>query len=461
MIFIFCFLPLTLALYFFRPSINYRNSVLLVTSVLFYIWGELWNVWIISLTVFVSYIFALSLSKEDHHPRRQIKLSMGIGLILIILIYFKYAGFLIDLVNHILPLNFSIPVVVTTIPLGISFFSFHAISYLIDVFHNRVRAEKRPHVVALYFFLFPHQIAGPIVRYQLFASQVFQRSQTLEDFAQGIERFIIGLAKKVLIANSVASTADVVFGLPTHHLSTALAWYGILSYALQIYFDFSGYSDMAIGLARVFGIHFHENFNYPYRSLSVTEFWRRWHISLSSWFRDYLYIPLGGNRHSPLRTYLNLLVVFFFCGLWHGASATFIVWGIWHGLFLVFERLGISKILKKIKILGFFWTLLVVLCGWVFFRADSLSSSFAFLKTMFDGCVGGEEAHYQLALLFSNQVANLGFLSGLIFSSGHVAQWIRRPRSSYIYNCSLLLLFILTLSRLADGTFNPFIYFRF
>ena len=284
------------------------------------------------------------------------------------------------------------------LPIGISFFTFHAISYVIDVYRRDATAQKSPVHAALYLLLFPQLIAGPIIRYRDIADQLARRVVTLDDFAYGVRRFVIGLAKKVLIANVVAGPADQIFAMPPAELSTAHAWLGIVCYTLQIYFDFSGYSDMAIGLGRMFGFRFPENFRWPYIATSVTAFWRRWHISLSTWFRDYLYIPLGGNRVSPARRYRNLVTVFFLCGLWHGASWNFVIWGLWHGSFLVIERV-LHAIARQISprrdhaiaahpeslawpIWPHVYTLVVVMIGWVFFRAETLPGAIAFLRSL-------------------------------------------------------------------------------
>ncbi|MBX7230522.1 MAG: hypothetical protein K1X29_00415 [Bdellovibrionales bacterium] len=313
--------------------------------------------------------------------------------------------------------------------------------------------------MALYFFLFPHQIAGPIVRYSHFVLDSGARLISRSDFYIGIERFILGLSKKVLISNFVAYSVDKIFATPPTHLSTILAWLGAVNYTLQIYFDFSGYSDMAIGLARMFGFHFQENFDFPYRSRSVTEFWRRWHISLSSWFRDYLYIPLGGNRYSISRTYINLIIVFFLCGLWHGACWTFVVWGLWHGLFLIIERLGVEKYLSKNNWLSHFWTLGIVVTGWVFFRSESVSFALSFIKLMFS--FESQSVNAYQAFIFNTGI--LGMVLGILFCTGHLAICIKNcfKKVMGLYEILLLLIFMLSLSRLAGATFNPFIYFRF
>jgi alginate O-acetyltransferase complex protein AlgI len=362
------------------------------------------------------------------------------------------------------------------LPLGISFFTFHALSYVIDISRRKIR-RGGPLDFAVYMTLFPHAIAGPIVRYGDIAGQIRERVVTSAGFADGVRRFIIGLAKKVLVANSVAVTADAIFALPADELNFSLSWLGITCYTLQIYFDFSGYSDMAIGLAKLFGIDFLENFNYPYAARSLTEFWRRWHISLSTWFRDYLYIPLGGNRLGPIRTYLNLVTVFFLCGLWHGASWTFAAWGLFHGTFLVLERCGLGRVVDSLWVpVRHFYTLVVVAAGWVLFRADTFNHALAFLEAM-GGLGHGTGLAYHPALYIDTQVV-LALIAGVIGSMpfvpstgrlesdllGHAsgrASWLLRHGLAVTELAALSLLFVASAMSLAAGTYNPFIYFRF
>ena len=338
-LFLFVFLPILLGLYALAGP-RYRNLVLLTASLLFYVWGE--GAYVLVMIAIIAINFGLGRRVEmlAGRDRAKITVAVAVAVNLGLLIAFKYSNFLVDQLNVVLGalrgphLKLS-PV---HLPLGISFFTFHAISYVVDIHRHKTQGGK-PLDFALYMTLFPHSIAGPIVRYGDIAGQIAGRVITTAGFAEGIRRFIIGLAKKMLVANTVAVAADAIFALPGGELNFSLAWLGVACYTLQIYFDFSGYSDMAIGLAKLFGIDFLENFNYPYSARSITEFWRRWHISLSSWFRDYLYIPLGGNRCGRVRNYLNLISVFFLCGLWHGASWTFAAWGLFHGAFLVLERM--------------------------------------------------------------------------------------------------------------------------
>jgi len=341
-VFVFLFLPLLLLGYALTPRAA-QNTLLLLASLLFYAWGEGFFVLVMLGSIAFNYLVGLLLEAGRGRRRlRPLALLLGVAGNLALLIVFKYAGFLVTNLNLLLAgLKLpALPVPALHLPIGISFFTFQAMSYVIDVYRDRIPVQKHPLRIALYIALFPQLIAGPIVRYQHIARQLTRRVVTRPGLAEGIRRFILGLGKKMLLANVLAVPVDKIFAIPAHQLTTSVAWLGVVCYALQIYFDFSGYSDMAIGLGRMFGFRFLENFRYPYLARTITDFWRRWHISLSSWFRDYVYIPLGGNRRGPLRTYRNLVIVFLLCGLWHGASWTFVAWGLFHGLFLAIERLG-------------------------------------------------------------------------------------------------------------------------
>ncbi|GAB4420834.1 MAG: hypothetical protein Fur0044_17960 [Anaerolineae bacterium] len=347
-------------------------------------------------------------------------------------------------------------------------------SYVIDVYRKETDVQLNPINCALYVGLFPQLIAGPIVRYRDVAQQIVSRTITSRQFSLGIQRFIFGLAKKVILANTLGEVADKIFEIPGPDLTTGLAWLGIACYTLQIYFDFAGYSDMAIGLGRMFGFEFLENFNYPYVAQSIREFWRRWHISLSTWFRDYLYIPLGGNRGSWLRTYFNLWIVFFLCGLWHGASWNFVIWGALHGAYLVVERLGWQNYLDRLwRPLQHGYTLLLVMIGWVFFRADSLSHALQYLASMAGFTQADGLQYYALFYLEPRTVLTL--LAGCVFATP-VAHWTSRRLQEVMnnprfdgwraipdvgYYAVLVILFLLSTAYLAAGTYNPFIYYRF
>jgi alginate O-acetyltransferase complex protein AlgI len=358
------------------------------------------------------------------------------------------------------------------LPIGISFYTFQGISYTLDIYWGNIRANRNFLDYGTYVAMFPHQIAGPIVRYADIAPELTKRTVTIEKFGIGAERFIIGLAKKILMANTFASVADVIFNAPPTSYSAATAWLGIVFYALQIYYDFSGYSDMAIGLGKMLGFDFKENFNYPYIAHSVQDFWRRWHISLSSWFRDYLYIPLGGNRRSRVRVYGNLLLVFFITGLWHGASWNFIVWGLYHGLFLLIERAGLSKLLARVwPPVAHVYTLVVVLIGWVFFRIENLPDAINYLQKMIGlGPVITVEAFAPSYFINIETVVILTL--GILLATpiyNHFHQWWERRApyfparlvSDSLYTFGLLALFVTTIMYLAPDTYNPFIYFRF
>lgn len=464
--FVFFFLPIVMGTYWALRGDRARNLWLLAASVLFYFWGEQFRIAALLLTVAISYGFGARLARSKRQKGKKRILIAGVALQLALLVGLKYLGFIGTTVNQLLTLlatGIQMPVLTTRLPLGVSFFVFHGISYLVDSYRGHIKPERRFSVVSLYFFLFPHQVAGPIVRYKTFAENADDRKIREDDLAYGIERFIQGLAKKVLIANLVAQGADAVFALPVDDLSTPLAWLGAVCYTLQIYFDFSGYSDMAIGLARMFGFHFHENFNFPYKATSVTDFWRRWHISLSSWFRDYVYIPLGGNRASKVRTYCNLVIVFLLCGLWHGANWTFLIWGAWHGLFLVIERMGFEAVISKHRLTARIWTMLVAVLGWVIFRAESLGQAGMFFRQMFSLQWERGDSAYQTHLIVQPLLA-IGIALGVLFATGDAGRWVRERMADKrwpVYATLLMAAFVLSMSRVAGSTFNPFIYFRF
>lgn len=478
-VFLFGFLPLLLALYFVCPK-PLRNVLLLSASLWFYAWGEPSLVVLMLLSTAMNYGFGRWVESAKDATRAKWIVAFAVALNLGLLVYFKYAGFLIDSVNVLLG-EIGVPLLnrpSVTLPIGISFYTFQAMSYVIDVYRRQARAERNPINVALYIALFPQLIAGPIVRYTDVAAQIKNRAIDSDGFAFGIQRFVVGLAKKMLIANSAASVADAVFDIPDAQLSTSVAWLGIVCYTVQIYFDFSGYSDMAIGLGRMFGFQFLENFNYPYIAKSVTDFWRRWHISLSSWYRDYLYIPLGGNRCAGWRVSLNLMIVFVLCGLWHGASWNFAAWGVYHGAFLMLERQGLGRWLERLwRPLRHLYALLAVLGGWVLFRALTLSHGIAYFKAL-AGFGAAANAKYPLAMYFDRGLAVV-LLAGLIGSTPWIPWLANRLRameetqphaapstairfaSGSLRLGSLMVLFILSAAVMSAGTHNPFIYFRF
>ena len=376
--FLFFFLPLTFLLYFLSPGIRLKNFILLILSWAFYAWGEGELVILMMLSSAFNYLIGLWINGSK---RSIIPLTVGIVANLLTLIYFKYVGLLVGSIDGLIGTNWNNGIDIH-LPIGISFFTFQSISYIVDLQRGNVKVQKNPFKLMLYISLFPQLIAGPIVRYTQVEYDLTHRTHTLDGFVEGIKRFCVGLAKKVLIANVVGEIADEIFAMPDSEMYFALSWFAIAAYALQIYFDFSGYSDMAIGLGRMFGFHFPENFNYPYISTSVKEFWRRWHITLSTWFRDYLYIPLGGNRKGTKRVYFNLILVFFITGMWHGGTWNFVLWGLFHGLFLIIERVGFDKVLSKSRLIGHVYTVLVVLMAWVLFRIPEWTAAVDFYQSL-------------------------------------------------------------------------------
>jgi alginate O-acetyltransferase complex protein AlgI len=487
--FLFLFLPILLGLYFVgdlrRPRTGvhgaYGNWLLLVASVVFYATGGGSFTWLMLGSIAFNYWMAIAVDRARGTPRAKRRLAVAVGLNLLVLGIFKYANFFVDNLNAAASLVGGpaklVDVPRVLLPIGISFFTFHAISYVVDVYRRDATAQKSPVHAALYLLLFPQLIAGPIIRYRDIADQLARRIVTQDDFAYGVRRFVIGLAKKVLVANVVAGPADKIFAMPFAQLSAAHAWLGIVCYTIQIYFDFSGYSDMAIGLGRMFGFRFPENFRWPYIAASVQEFWRRWHISLSTWFRDYLYIPLGGNRVPPAARYRNLVFVFFLCGLWHGASWSFVVWGLWHGAFLVIERVarGRSQTVQQpgTGILAWpiwkhVYVMLVVMIGWVFFRAETLTTAVAFLGSL-AGRSPALPTPYTVWFYLTPEVW-LALAAGVIGS----APWVpslaehlaRSPESqrrglTLVNGLALTALLVASILSVAARTYNPFIYFRF
>jgi alginate O-acetyltransferase complex protein AlgI len=473
-LFLFLFLPGVLAAYFLAPR-KLKNAVLLSASLWFYAWGE--PAWVLLMLASIGWNYALGLAVDSSASGRQRAgwLAVAVAVNLTALAYFKYLGFAVVQLKGVLAAvgisGLSPPNV--RLPLGISFYTFQAMSYVIDVYRRQVRAAWNPLDVALYIALFPQLVAGPIVRYIDVAAEIRQRCVTLDGFAWGVQRFVIGLGKKVLVANALAPVADAAFEIPDGQLAAGVAWLGILCYTLQIYFDFSGYSDMAIGMGRMFGFRFLENFDYPYTAQSLTEFWRRWHISLSSWFRDYLYIPLGGNRRGTWCTYRNLLVVFVLCGLWHGASWSFITWGLFHGGFLILERLGLAALLARWpRGLRHAYTLLVVVASWVLFRATSWEHAWEYAAALV-GLGAAANTNYHVGLYFDSGLALA--LAAACLGATPWLRWAaqcwpveRRPTGTLpallketARVAVVALVWLAAASALMAGTYNPFIYFRF
>ena len=470
-IFLYAFLPLVLAAYFAAPR-PARNAVLLAGSVFFYIWGEGAGIALVAASVLVNWGLGLAIGASEGRARRR-WLALAVTTNLGLLAVFKYANFAVanlDLVAHALGLA-GVAATAIPLPLGISFFTFHAISYVVDVYKRNAHAERRLPDFALYILLFPQLIAGPIIRWRDIADQFGGRRERLADFAWGARRFILGLGKKVLVANTLGQVADRIFALPATELTTPLAWLGLACYTLQIYFDFSGYSDMAIGLMRLFGFRILENFNLPYVAQSVREFWRRWHISLSNWFRDYLYVPLGGNRRGARRGLINLVVVFLLCGLWHGASWPFVLWGAWHGAFLVAERAGLDRVLARAGRFAHVYALAAVMGGWVLFRCESLAQAIVYYRAL-AGDAAGDSLRQPLAAYLDPLV-----LSTLVVGALGATALPRRigaardalaARGGRIATLALstdvawqVAVAVAASAWLAAGTYNPFIYFRF
>ncbi len=476
-IFLFFFLPLVIGFYGVAGK-NLRNLILLGASLSFYAWGEGIYLLIMLFSITLNYLCGLLMFRGGQKPSKSV-LVVGVVFNLAILGFFKYANFIVENVNVLL-LAGGLPAITLNpvhLPIGISFFTFQAISYIVDIYRNEVPPQRNLINLGLYISLFPQLIAGPIVRYNTIARELVKRKFEISTCAYGIRRFLFGLAKKVLLANPLAEIADKIFALPATELSPSLAWLGAVCYTLQIYFDFSGYSDMAIGLGRMFGFHFLENFNYPYIAKSIREFWRRWHISLSSWLRDYLYIPLGGNRKGELRTYTNLLIVFLLCGFWHGASWTFICWGLYHGCFLALERTRFGDWMKNWWTpLQHIWTLLVVVIGWVLFRCETLPQAVHYLSVM-SGFAGVEDIKLTASMLLASK-AQLELCIAVMLSiplyplmkqtysrfQSHCGKTSLLMLDSMVHVLHLLfisLLFYFTVISLAAGVYNPFIYFRF
>ncbi|MCQ2284165.1 MAG: MBOAT family protein [Bacteroidales bacterium] len=467
-IFLFIFLPIVLLLYYVLPK-AWRNTLLLTASILFYTWGEPLFILILLGSITIDYVIARQMPKREGKARKRwLALSLFINLGL--LASFKYANFFIDNVQHfyhwlgLTPFQWS----AVALPIGISFVTFQKISYLVDVYRGDNEPQRRWDHLCLYILMFPQLIAGPIIRYKDIADQIQGRfaTDTADSRLNGLFRFLIGLSKKVLIANVLAQQVDTIFALSPGQISTGTAWLGMIAYTLQIYFDFSGYSDMALGLGKMLGFSFPENFNFPYISQSFTEFWKRWHITLGRWMMDYLYIPLGGNRISKSRTYLNLIIVFLLSGLWHGAAWTFVAWGLYHGFFLVLDKLGLKKQLLKIgRVPAALCTFLFVMIGWVIFRSDTISYAGAYIARLFAFQNIGDNivfnSRFIVILICGLLFAFMGFFPkveqkvNILFETSH------RPWQWIGFTIIAMALYLLNGSALLAGGFNPFIYFRF
>ena len=474
--FLFVFLPIFILLYYFLP---WKNSILLIASMIFYSWGEPVYVLLMLAVIYSNFMFGKFVDASEGR-KEKFWLAACIAFNVTVLVFFKYSGFIVENINAILvnlsisPIEFNEP----HLPLGISFFIFQAITYVVDIYRRHATVEQSPYNVALYISMFPQLVAGPIVRFEEISKAIHHRVTSISHVVSGIERFVKGLAKKVLIADPLSVPVDLIFSAPASSLPPETAWFGILCFSLQIFFDFSAYSDMAIGLGRAMGFKFPENFNYPYRSRSLQEFWRRWHMTLSRWFRDYVYIPLGGNRVSMARVYVNLIAVFILTGFWHGASWTFLIWGLFHGLFMLMERVGLKDLLDRMpRILQHSYLLLVIIISWVFFRADDLPHALHYIKAMFvpDAV---DYAHYSLMNYISPYMVAV-FLIGAFIAVNPLKVYRYRIIKGFVRDrfgiephtsASILsgaqlaiyaVLLLLSLSAVATQTHQAFIYFRF
>lgn len=463
MTFLWIFLPIVLISYFLIKD-KYKNLLLVVLSLIFYAWGEPTYVVLLIICILINYLIGILINKCKSSKLKKVLFAFGILANIGILIYFKYYNFFALNINKI----FNTTLIATkkiTLPIGVSFFTFSAISYLFDVYRKETKTQKNIIDFALYISFFPKLIMGPIERYVDFEKQLHDRKISIDKFSNGVKRFSYGLAKKVLIANTVGSVADFSYGLDISNLSTPVAWLGALCYMIQIYFDFSGYSDMAIGIGKMLGFDIIENFDLPYTSQSITEFWRRWHISLSNWFKHYLYIPLGGNRKGKIRTYINLSIVFLITGLWHGSAWNFIIWGLYNGFFIVIERIKLKELIdkNKFKFINYIYATFVTLVGWVLFRAISLKSALAYLKIMF---VPTDGINYIYKVL--NNKTIFFIIIGILFS-GILQNLIKcidkkgKLKKIYNYIEPIVILGLLGISimTIISGTYNSFIYFKF
>ncbi|MFF2091492.1 MBOAT family O-acyltransferase [Paenibacillus sp. NPDC058174] len=456
LLFLFLFLPAVLALYFISPW-RIKNFVLFAASLVFYAWGEPVYIVIMLLSTVTDYGFGLLLGRPGlSASKRKAVVALSIAVNLALLSYFKYADFLIGNLNSLLGTN--IPLTDLALPIGISFYTFQSMSYIIDVYRGTVKAQRNWLDFATFVSLFPQLVAGPIVQYSTVAEQLRNRKATTELFAEGVRRFTVGLAKKVLLANNIGLLWDTISGTSPHMMPALMAWLGIVAFAFQIYFDFSGYSDMAIGLGLMFGFRFNENFNRPYTAQSITDFWRRWHISLSTWFRDYVYIPLGGNRRGLLLQLRNILIVWMLTGLWHGASWNFLFWGLYFGIILTGEKMFLLKLLQRLpRWVRHVYALLLILIGWVFFAFEELPSIGHYLQAMVgsNGQPAWDDA--TLYLLYTNAI----LLVILIIASMPKRRFRLADKLPVLKLGWHFALLLLSIAYLVDATFNPFLYFRF
>ena len=448
-VFLFYFLAFVLGIYHFVPR-KYKNIVLLVSSFIFYAWGEPVYVLLMIFSAFFNYESGLWLERTKY---RKLCLALNIAVNIGMLVYFKYTNLILT--------TFGFPAADIALPIGISFYTFQALSYTIDVYRGKTKVQKSLMLFALYLSLFPQLIAGPIVRYSDISSQLRIRRHTSKQFMDGVCRFCAGLCKKVIIANSIGKLWAEVSAMDSSELTMAWAWLGALAFAIQIYFDFSGYSDMAIGLGRIFGFEFPENFRYPYMSKSITEFWRRWHISLSSWFKEYVYIPLGGNRVRVARQYINILIVWLLTGLWHGASWNFVLWGLYYAILLIIEKLFILKHIKSMGKLAHIYAMFFVLLGWVIFAVEDTGGIVSYIGSMFNmGNTGFADREFLFTLMSDAILIIIALVIAtgipkLVYSRLLTGKW------TLIKYAASVIGFAVCVAYLTDDTFNPFLYFRF
>lgn len=462
-VFLFSFLPAVMILYYLLP-VRFRNVILLLASLVFYAWGEPVYLFLMLLSILFNYFSGLDIAR-NLQDKRAAKRSLVFNLIinLAVLGFFKYEGFVLDTLNGILPVHISYHAL--PLPIGISFYTFQILSYIIDVYRGNVKVQTNLPNFALYVTMFPQLIAGPIVQYADVDEQLASREVSRTKFGEGSMYFIRGLAKKVLLANTSGMIFTEVSGLAKGNIAVMTAWLGAFAYMFQIYFDFSGYSDMAIGLGKMFGFEFNMNFNYPYVAKSITEFWRRWHISLSSWFRDYVYIPLGGNRVSKIKHIRNLLIVWFLTGLWHGAAWNFVVWGLYYGVILIIEKYLLSPVLDRLPdVVRHIYSIVLVVIGWVLFFSSSFGQAADYIRVMFGAGAHGFADRESMYLFTSNLILWLILIFGstplVHFRYEHMLR-TKKWNTTIINSVVYAALFIVCIAYLVTETYNPFLYFRF
>lgn len=461
-VFLFVFLPIVLVVYSVVPS-KMQNIWLLISSLFFYLWGGTQFFSIIIFSILINYLGGICLGSIPNEKYRKILLILFVGINLLNLGYWKYTNFFVDIFEQIINTDLDVKEII--LPIGISFYTFQGVSYIIDVYRRDVKVQRNPIYVALYICLFPQLIAGPIVRYSDIQNEIDNRQRNIDNYEQGIIRFIIGLSKKVLIANNMGAIAEPIFQASPTENTVVIAWIGAIAYSFQIYFDFSGYSDMAIGIGKIFGFKLHENFNYPYISKSITEFWRRWHISLSGWFRDYVYIPLGGNRKGNV--YINLFIVFVLTGIWHGANWTFVIWGIYYGIFIVIERWAKMNLKFRVPdIVGHLYTLFIVIVGWVIFYAKDIECAKHYIMSMF-GMLPLTKIRFTYEW-YLNRYNIFLFIIAIVTSLpigkivwNEVAKKCPETLQKVICYLGTGFLLVICMMYVMTSTYNPFIYFQF